>query len=130
MLAIMKKKKKRKLGWEYPKTWVGIFQVGVFWLRIFQRINYQGGVWLVEICRIEILRVGVFLIPKKIYPKNSQVYMHWNWSSSEKYSFFKPITSVFNPLPIITFSYGTEIFPHPSVRLTGHISPLIGYTEM
>ena len=38
MVAIMKKKKKiEKLGWIYLKTWVGIFQVGVFWVEIFQR---------------------------------------------------------------------------------------------
>ena len=38
------KKKVRKLEWEYLKTWVGVFQVGIF--------------------------------QKKIYEKNSQLYMH------------------------------------------------------
>ena len=56
--------------------------------------------------------------------------MYWHWSSSEKSSFSKPIASVFSPPPIITFSYDAEIFPHPLVQLTGHISALIGYTEM
>ena len=37
MVAIMKKKKIKKLGWIYLKTWMGIFQVGVFWVEIFQR---------------------------------------------------------------------------------------------
>ena len=117
----------------FLKTWVGILKnMGG---------NIAGGSFQAENCPGDKLsgrsliggyfpdwnlRVGVFLVPTKIYPENSQVYMHWNWSSSKKYSFSKPITSVFSPLPIITFSYGAEIFPHPSVRLTGHISPLIG----
>ena len=47
MMPIIEKKKKiKKLGWEYLKKWVGIFQV------------------------------EVFLIPKKTYANNSQVYMH------------------------------------------------------
>ena len=37
------------------------------------------------------------------------------------------IASVFIPTPIITFSYGVEIFPHPLVQLIGHVSALIGY---
>ena len=60
MVAIMKKKT-QLLTWEYLKTWVGIFQVGVFWVGIF-----QGGIY----------QEGVFLVLKKIYAKNSQVYMH------------------------------------------------------
>ena len=41
MTTIKKKKKKekekkRKPGWEYLKTWVGIFPAGNFWVRIFQ----------------------------------------------------------------------------------------------
>ena len=47
-----------------------------------------------------------------------------------KSSFFKPIASVFSRLRIITFFYGAEILPQPLVQLTGHISALIGYTEM
>ena len=128
MVTIMKKN--RKLRWEYLKTWMGIFQGVVFWIGIFQAEIYQGGVWFVEIFQVGIFRVGVFLIPKKINAKNSQVYMHRHWSSSEKSSFFKPIASVFSPPPIITFFYGAEIFPQPLVQLTGHISALIGYTEM
>ena len=104
------KKKIRKLGRECLKTWVELFQAG-----IFQGGIHQGEVWLVE-----IFRMGVFLIPKKIYAKNSQVYMHWPWSSSEKSSFSKPIASVFIPAPIIFFSYGVEIFPHLVVQLIGH----------
>ena len=62
--------------------------------------------------------------------ENSQVYMHWHWSSSEKSSFSKPIASVFSPPPIMTFSYGVPIFPHPLVLQIGHVSALIGYIEM
>ena len=29
-VTIMKKQKNLKLEWEYLKTWVGIFQVGIF----------------------------------------------------------------------------------------------------
>ena len=83
--------------------------------------NFPGGIWLVE-----IFRVGVFLIPKKIYAKNSQVYMHWHWSSSKKSSFYKPTAPVFISAPIIIFSYGAEIFPH----LIGHVCALIVYIEM
>ena len=43
----MKKKKIKKLRREYLKTWV------------------------------EFFKVGVFLVPKEIYAKNSQVYMHY-----------------------------------------------------
>ena len=42
----------------------------------------------------------------------------------------QPIVSVFSPPPIIIFSYGVEIFPHPLIQLTGHVSAIIGYTEM
>ena len=87
--------------------------------------NIPGGVWLVE-----IFRMGVFLIPKKIYAKISQVYVHWHWSSSEKSLFSKPIASVFIPGPVLIFSYGVEIFPHPLVQLIGHVSALIEYIEM
>ena len=76
MVAIMKKKKTQLLTWEYLKIWVGIFQVGVFWVGIFQGGIYQGGVRLVEIFPVGIFQVGVFLVLKKIYAKNSQVYMH------------------------------------------------------
>ena len=69
------------------------------------------------------IRVGM-------YAKNSQVYMHWHWSSSEKSSFSKPIASVFSPPPIIIFSYGVEIFPHHLVQLIGHVGAFIGYIEM
>ena len=41
-----------------------------------------------------------------------------------------PIASVFSPPPIIIFSYGVEIFPHPLEQLTGHVRALIGYKEM
>ena len=128
MVAIMKKN--RKLGLEYLKTWVKVFQAGVFWVGIFQAGICQGGVWFVEISQVGIFRVGVFRIPKKIYAKNSQVYMHWHWPSSEKSSVFKLIASVFSPPPIITFFYGVEIFPHPLLQLTCHISALIRNTEM
>ena len=57
-----------------------------------------------EVLRVGIFRVGVFLKPNKIYVKNSQVF----------------IASVFNRPPIVIFSYGAEIFPHPLVQLTGH----------
>ena len=40
---------------------------------------------------------GSFPDTEKKYAKNSQVYMHWHWSSSEKSSFSKPIASVFSP---------------------------------
>ena len=76
MVEIKKKKKTQLLTWKYLKTWVGIFQVGVFWVGIFQGGIYQGGVRLVEIFRVGIFQVGVFLVLKKIYAKNSQVYMH------------------------------------------------------
>ena len=120
---------KKNKNW---KTWLGILKkwVGMFQVGISQGEIYQGVVWLVEIFWVGISLVEVFLIPKKIYAKNSQVYMHWHWSSSEKSSFSKPIASVFSPPPIITFSHGVEIFPHPLVQLTGHISALIWYTEM
>ena len=97
-------KKKRKLGWEYLRTWVEIFQVGIFRLRIIQGVIYQEGVSLVEVLRVGIFRVGVFLKPNKIYAKNSQVF----------------IASAFNPPPIVIFSYAVEIFPHPLVQLIGH----------
>ena len=58
--------------------------------------------------------------------KNSQVYMHWHWSSSKKSSFYKPTAPVFISAPIIIFSYGAEIFPH----LIGHVCALIVYIEM
>ena len=120
--------KKRELGWEYLKTWVGIFQVGIIWMGIFQEGIHQGGVLLVE-----IFRVRVFLLPEKIYAKNFQVYMHWNWSSSEKLSFSIPIASMFSPPPMKPFSYGVEIFPHPLVHsflvLIGYVSALIVYIE-
>ena len=117
-----KKKKERKLGWE-----VGIFEHmgGNIPGGNFPGEIHQGVVWLVE-----ILRVEVFLIPKKIYAKNSQVCMHWHWSSSEKSPFSKPIASVFSPPPIIIFSCGVEILPHPLVQLIGHVSALNGYIEM
>ena len=124
------KTKIRKLGWEYLKTWEGIFQEGIFWVGIFQGGIHQWRVWLVEIFRMGIFRVAVFLIPKNIYVKNSQMHMHWYWYSSEKSSFSKPIVSVFSPPPIIIFSYGVEIFPHSSVQLIVHVSALTGYIEM
>ena len=37
---------------------------------------------------------------------------------------------LFSPPPIIFFFYGVEMFPHPLVQLIGHVSALIGYTEM
>ena len=77
---------------------------------------HQGGVWLVD-----IFQVIVFLILKKICAMNSQVYMHWHWSSSEKSSFSKPIASVFSPPPIIIFSYGVNIFPHMEMKISNHI---------
>ena len=57
-VTIMKKQKIKKLGWECLKTWVGIFQVGIFWVGIFRVGIFDGGVWWVE-----IFRVVVFLIP-------------------------------------------------------------------
>ena len=33
-VTIMKKQKIKKLGWECLKTWVGIFQVGIFRVRV------------------------------------------------------------------------------------------------
>ena len=51
-------------------------------------------------------------------------------TSSVKFSFSKPIASVFNLSPIIFFSYGVEIFPHSLVQLIAHVSALIGYIEM
>ena len=116
-----KKRKKRK------KTRVGIFENmgGNIPGGNFPGEIHQGVVWLVEIFRVE-----VFLIPKKIYAKNSQVCMHWHWSSSEKSPFFKPIASVFSPPPIIIFSCGVEILPHPLVQLIGHVRALNGYIEM
>ena len=60
-----------------------------------------------EIFRMRIFRVGVFLIPNKIYAKNSQVY----------------IVSVFSPPPLIIFSM---MFAHPLVQLVGHVSALTG----
>ena len=130
MMGAIIKKKTQLLTWEYLKTWVGIFQVAVFWVGIFQGGIYQGGVRLVEIFRVGIFLVGVFLVLKKIYAKNSQVHMHWHWSSSEKSSYSKPKATVLSPPTIVTFCYGTEIFPHTLVQLTGRISALIGYTEM
>ena len=59
--AIMKKKF-RKLGWEYSR-----------W-EIFRSVFSRGGFTREEF--VEIFRVGGFVIPKKIYAKNSQVYMH------------------------------------------------------
>ena len=91
----------------------------------FPGVIDQGGFLLVE-----IFRVGAFLIPKKIYAKGSEVYMHGHWSSSEKYSYSKPIASVFIPAPKIIFSYGVEIFPYPSVKLIGYVTTLVGYIEM
>ena len=38
----MKNKKFQKLGWEYLKIWVGIFQVGIFWEGDFPGGIYQG----------------------------------------------------------------------------------------
>ena len=44
-VAVMKKQQKTlKFGWEYLKTWVGIFQVGTFWEGIFRVEIFQGGV--------------------------------------------------------------------------------------
>ena len=61
-VTIMKKKIKRR-GWEYLKTWVGIFRVGIFWVGIFRgeltRVEFDG--W--EFSGGGILRVEVFLIP-------------------------------------------------------------------
>lgn len=71
-----------------------------------------------EVCLAEIYR--------NIYAKNSQVYIHSHWSSSEKSSCSKPIASVFIPPPIIILSFGVEI----SFNKTGHGSALIGYIEM
>ena len=51
MITVTIMKKKNKLWWEYLKASVGTFQAEIFW-------------------------VGVFLILKKIYVKNPQVYMH------------------------------------------------------
>ena len=116
-----KKRKKRK------KTRVGIFENmgGNIPGGNFPGEIHQGVVWLVEIFRVE-----VFLIPKKIYAKNSQVCMHWRWSSSGKSPFSKPIDSVFSPPPIIIFSCGVEILPHPLVQLIGHVRALNGYIEI
>ena len=50
-------KKIKKRGWEYLKTWVGVF---------------PGRVSLVGIFRVGIFRVGVFLIPLKIIHKKKQ----------------------------------------------------------
>ena len=66
---------------------------------------------------------------KKIYAKNFQVYMHWHWSSSEKFSFSKPIASMFCALSMIAFSYGAEICP-PLVQVIGHVSAFNRYIEM
>ena len=53
------KTKNLKIWWEWLKTWVGIFQVGIFWVGIFRGgVDFPGGVWWVG-----IFRVGVFLIP-------------------------------------------------------------------
>ena len=48
----------KKLEWECLKTWVGIFQVGIFWVGIFQVGIFQREVWWVG-----IFRVGVLMIP-------------------------------------------------------------------
>ena len=56
-------KKFSKLRREYLKAWVGIFQVGFF--DGGGGGGHQGRVWMVE-----IFRVRVFLIPKKIYANN------------------------------------------------------------
>ena len=112
---------------EIKKTRAGIFKsmIGNISGENFPEGIHQRGVWLVE-----IFWVRVFLIPKKIYAKNSQVHMHWHWTSWEKFSFSKPIASVFIPAPIIFVSYGVEIFPHPLIQLIGHVSALIRYIEM
>ena len=52
---------------------------------------------------------GGFLIPRKICAKNSLVYT----------------ASMFRPPPIIIFSYGVEIFPHPLEQLIAHVSALV-----
>ena len=62
------------------------------------------------------------------YVKNSQVYMHWHWFSSEKSSFSKSIASVFSPPPKIIFYYGAEICP--PLQLIGHVTAPIRYVEM
>ena len=82
-----------------------------------------------EIFRMGIFRVGVFMIPKKICEEFSSVHA-LTVIFIKKSSFFKPIVSMFSSTPIIIFSYGVEIFPHPLVQLIGRVSALIGYIEM
>ena len=75
MVAIMKKKTSvahleifKNMGRNIPG--------GSFLGGNFPGVNLPGGVRLVEIFRVGIFHVGVFLVLKKIYAKNSQVYMH------------------------------------------------------
>ena len=89
-VTIMKKKKIENSGGNIFKNGVNI-----------PGVNFPGGIHQGRIWLVETFRVGVFLIPKKIYAKNSQAYMHWH--SSEKSSFSKPITSMCIPAPIIIF---------------------------
>ena len=129
MLRIMKKKEKnRKLVWEYLKIWMGIFQVAVSGWEFSKGEFTRGEFDWWKFSGLEFSGWEFSWYGKK-YTKNSQVYMHWHWSSSEKSSISKPIASEFSPPPIITFFYGAEIFLHPLVQLTGHISTL-RYTEI
>ena len=61
------KNKKKKRGWEHLKTWVGIFQVGNFWVGIFRRENLPEERLIGGNFRVGIFRTGVFMIPRPSY---------------------------------------------------------------
>ena len=47
--------------------WVGIFQVGIFWVRIFWVGTFQGGICWVGIFWVGIFQGGIFLEPLKTF---------------------------------------------------------------
>ena len=119
MTVAILKKRNRKLGREYLKTWVEIIHVG-----IFQGVFSSGGEF--NWGKFSVWELSWY---RRKYMRRILKFTCIDIDLSEKSWFSKPIASVFIPAPLI-FSYGVEMFLHPLVELIGHLSVLIGYIEM